>query len=487
MKTKLLIFILIPLFSFSQKLKTKKDKILIDEKEVAIFEDKIRDNYVLFDLQGNKKMTVVYKTLMEGQTIVDQWLVIANSDESKKTEIPYEVLITSLSSSKIIFHLLSVKYQLFDANGFNQSKIDEFFNTNRESIGEKATKAKISLLKDREEKKSVIERYNPSVAHDGTVNFGGNMGSYLAGRISTSNAVVSNSMGEKPIVKVYDLDNILVASAVVTGNYDNEVNVELFNSKSFKYAASKRFSTLDNSLFYKELIGELLFREYTLGHQAKEYIGDIRSKKVDLAKQKSNNLYNVKGYVVDEKGDKYVGLLSINFERLNLDLASNGGTNGETNDPVYGKTVSVKYSNEKGQERIKSFEAKNNIKFVVNEDPNNEVVYQGMKVKGDAVKKILSASSLSFNNAYFYKMLFTENENSVYVDPVDQKRYVIKIKSNDSGQIIDNRENQKIAVEVAEYLQKCQNLAKEINSGAFDLKKLENLVTIIKEFNSCAK
>lgn len=482
MKFKILVFLLVPLLGFAQKLKTKKDRILIDEKEVAIYDDKVRDMYVLSDLQGAKKLTVEYKTLMEGQTIINQWLVVSNADNTKKSEIPYEVLITSLSSSRITFHLLSAKYQLFDVNGFNQAKIEEFFNTPRESIGDKATQAKIALLKDREEKKDVISRYNPSVSKDGTVNFGGNTGTSIVGRITSTTSGYS-SMGPKPLVQVYDLDNILVASASVTGNMNNDVEVNLFNSKTFTYQAEKRYSSVDNSMFYKELIDELVFRGYTLRHQAESYNKQIHQEKVNLAKERSRNLYKVKGYVIDEKGVKYQGYVTVQFEKLDINQTSNT----EVVDAIdnYGKYVSVKYVNEKGSERVKTFAAKDNIKFAVIDNSGNEVIYEGMKVKGDSMKKLSNAMSLGFNNAYFYKVLFTEKENAVLVDPVEDNRFVLKLKSNPTGQMIDARENQKLSKELSEYLNSCPVLSKEIRDGAFDLKVVENLITIVKEYNQC--
>src|SRR5690606_14272305 len=125
MKKILLLLLLLPMISIAQKIKTKKDRVLVDDKEVAILDDKVRDHYILSDLAGNKKMTIEYQGMSEGDVIINQWLLVTSPD-GKSTEIPYDVLITSFSPSRIILHLLSAKYNLFDASGFNQQKIDEF-------------------------------------------------------------------------------------------------------------------------------------------------------------------------------------------------------------------------------------------------------------------------------------------------------------------------------------------------------------------------
>jgi hypothetical protein len=93
--------------------------------------------------------------------------------------------------------------------------------------------------------------------------------------------------------------------------------------------------------------------------------------------------------------------------------------------------------------------------------------------------------SLGFNNAYFYKEVFTENGNSVYIDPVEDEVFVIKLKSQTVGQMIDKRNNKNLSKELAEYLSSCKHLSDEITSGAFDLKIQDNLITIVKEFNEC--
>jgi len=480
MKTIFYLLLLVPFFSFAQKIKTKKDRILIDEKEVAIFKDKVRDQCIFFDLNNTKQFTTEYKTLMEGQTIINQWLVVTNADGTKKTEIPYEVLITSFNSSRIIMHLLSAKYELFDANGFNQAKIDAFFATERESIGDKSLQTKIDVIASKKEKETKIAKYRPFVKTDGTVMFGGTAGTNIVGKVIGS---PYTAFGNNNFADVYDLDNIKVASAKITGNMNNDVEVTLFNDSKFTYPAQKRYSGPDNTSFFVELMGELVYRDITLGRQAKQYKRDLLNEKVKLAKERSVNVYNVRGYAIDEKGTKYDGTLTAQFEKL--DVHQTGNT--EVVDAIdnYGKNVTVKYLNDKGKERTITLSAKDNVSFYVINSDGTQTGYKGMKVKGDAAKKLSNAMSLGFNNAYFYKEVFTENENSVYIDPVDEEVFVIKLKSQTVGQMIDKRNNKNLSKELAEYLSTCKVLSDEILSGAFDLKIQENLINIVKEFNEC--
>lgn len=207
------------------------------------------------------------------------------------------------------------------------------------------------------------------------------------------------------------------------------------------------------------------------------------NEKVKLAKERSVNVYNVRGYAIDEKGTKYEGTLTAQFEKL--DVHQTGNT--EVVDAIdnYGKNVTVKYLNEKGKDRTITLSAKDNVSFFVKNSDGSVTGFKGMKVKGDAAKKLSNAMSLGFNNAYFYKEVFTEKENSVYIDLVDEEVFVIKLKSQTVGQMIDKRNNKNLSKELAEYLSACKVLADEILSGAFDLKIQENLINIVKEFNEC--
>lgn len=480
MKKVLLLLLLLPMLGIAQKIKTKKDRVLIDEKEVAILNDKVRDQYILSDLAGKKQLTAEYKSLMEGQTIINQWLVVTSADGTKSTEIPYEVLITSFSANRIVLHLLSVKYGLFDSNGFNQAKIDEFFSIERESISDKSLKAKAGALNDQKEKNEKIARYQPFVKTDGTILFGGNAGTNIVGKAIGS---PYTPFGANNTVSIYDLDNMLVANAKITGNANNDVEVELYNDSKFTYQSKKRYSGQDDSGFIKDLVGELVFRDITLGRQAKAYKAALLAEKTKLAKERSSNIYNVRGYAVDGKGVRYDGIITAQFEML--DINQTGNTEVVDAIDKYGKSVTIKYKNEKGSDRSITLSSKDNVKFFVKNADGSETGYEGMKVKGDAAKKLSNAMSLGFNNAYFYKVLFSEKGNTLLVDPVEADRFVIKIKNNPTGQMVDKRNNKNLSTELSEYLSACPALAKEIKDGAFDLKIEENLVTIVKEFNTC--
>jgi hypothetical protein len=115
------VFLIITSISFAQKIQEKKGKILFDKVEIANIDDSIRDQYVFSTLSGEKKLIVNYKSLTADKTTFYQWLEISSPDGKQKTEIPYEVLVTSFDAKRITAHLLFAKYNIFDSKGINDN------------------------------------------------------------------------------------------------------------------------------------------------------------------------------------------------------------------------------------------------------------------------------------------------------------------------------------------------------------------------------
>ena len=479
------LLLLLPTIALSQNIKTKKDKVLFDDKEVAILKSS-GDTYTFQSLDGKTQFSAKYQGLSEGTTVLYQWLEMKNTDESKSTEIPYEVLITSFSPSKIIIKLLSEKYGLINADGINTEKVKDFFDKEREKLSLQYTQTIVAAKEDakinKAEYDAKIGKLLPSVKKDGTIVTGGELGTNIIGRATHS---AYDPFNKNDFMFFTDLDGTLVAKAKITDNFNKTTVVTLFNGDTFSFNAKRSFGPSDAFIYFKEVVEQLVARDYVLGHQAKAYNANLHKEKVAVAKGKSASIYNQKGYVIDEKGTKLTGIINAEFEPL--DVNEIGKTEVfETIDTV-GKNVSIKYKNEKGKERTTTFSAKDNITFARMNDDGTETLFVGMKVKGDAMKKLSNAMSLGFNNAYFYEVLFEEKGNQVLIDPIKNDIFVIKLKAAAEGQMIDARNNSKLSTQLSEYLSACKPLVKEINDNVFDLKNYENLINIVKEFNVCQK
>lgn len=471
----LLAMMVIPMITYAQKIKIKKEVITFDGEEVAKVNTELRDNYLFSTLSGEKAFDVVFKGLSASNTEGFQWLELTSVD-GKKTEIPYEVLMTSFSPTKLIIKLLSAKYELITTDGIDMTKVDEFFAEEREVLSDKYMKNVVTAKSDQAERDAKIGRYNAFVKDDGTIVFGGSTGSKIMGRVVYGNNSYS----------VIDLDGITVGTATGCSTCTT-VEAKTFTDEEFEFdhgsrtMMTGRFSRSLGQLFVEELLG----RDYKLGREAKAYKARLNKEKIKVAKENSVNLYGVPGRVIDEDGETYTGTVFVIFEELQLDPAQQESDLSDMNAiDKYGKFVSIKYKNDKGRLRTKKFAARNNVSFCAT-DGDVEKCFVGMKTKGNALKKLSNAGNLGFDNSYFYETEYKSGKHMVLSKPGEPDSFVLKFADQKQGFMIDDRKNEKVSGALAKFISKCKSLAEDIENQEFDLSNFENLKTIIDEYSSC--
>lgn len=481
MKKSLLILLLLPILAFGQRIKIKKNKLLFDKKEVAIFESPERNHYSFSYLSGEKAFDVAYKALSVSSIQDHQYLEMVSAD-GIKTEIPYEILQASFNSKKIIIRLLAQKYNLIDSDGINKANVEAFFAEDREMLSEKYMKVAAAAKLEADERKKTVGRYKPYVKPNGTITFGGSHGTKVVGKVYYSASEKSYN--------ITDLDGIRVATARETSKIGSTAaQVKTYTDETFEYDKgsktmfTNRFSRTFAQLFVEEMVG----RGYVFGRQAKKYKSDLRKEKIKIAKENSVNLYGVPGTITDKKGKVYKGTVYVVFEKLEIEPGQRVSGIHDTNSiDKYGKYISIKYKNDKGRSRIKKFSAKDGISFTAI-DEGVEKTFFGMKTKGNAMKKISNAASFGFNNSYFYEKIYEDQGNMLLIKPGEEGTYVIKVKDQKTGFMIDDRKNEKISKAMAKYLSKCKQLTSDLKAGEFDVKMEENLKQIIQEYNDCGK
>ncbi|NRD20418.1 hypothetical protein HNV08_10205 [Winogradskyella eckloniae] len=468
----LALLITLPLLSFGQKIKVKKGIVTFDGKEVAKVDDDTRDNYKFSTLKGEKAFDVVFKGMSANNLEGFQWLEMTSAD-GKKTEIPYEVLMTSFSVTKLIIKLLSEKYELITSNGIDMAKVNDFFAVEREILSDKYAKAVVAAKADEEARQKTVGRYNPFVKDDGTIVYGGSQGTNIAGYASYHNNTYT----------VKDLDGIVIGTAKGCSTC-TDVDATTYTDETFKFdygsktMMTGRFSRSFAQIFVEELLG----RGYTLQHEAKAYKKRLHNERVSVAKEQSINLYGVAGNVTDTDGTVYKGTVYAIFEQLQLDPSQQESSVYDMNSiDKFGKFVSVKYKNEKNRDRTKKFAAKDNVTFCAN-DNGTEKCFMGMKTKGNALKKLSNASNLGFDNSYFYEIIYEKNGHMVLAKPGEEGTYVLKFTDQKVGFMIDSRKNDKISEKLAKFIGSCKSLAEDINNGEFDLSNLDNLKQIVDEY-----
>ncbi|WP_243471682.1 hypothetical protein [Winogradskyella sp. MH6] len=466
------LLITLPILCSAQKIKVKKGIITFDKTEVAKVNDNVRNLYKFYTLEGEKAFDVEFKGLSASNLEGFQWLEMT-SEDGKKTEIPYEVLMTSFSVTRLIIKLLSDKYELITSNGIDMAKVNEFFAVEREKLSDKYTKAVVSAKADEAERQKTIGLYNPFVKDDGTILFGGSRGTKIAGKVSYYQDTYT----------VKDLDGITVGTAKGCSTC-TDVDAKTYTDEEFKFdygsrtMMTGRFSRSFAQIFVEELLG----RGYQLQHEAKAYKARLHNERVKVAKENSINLYGVEGTVTDEDGTTYKGTIYAIFEKLEIDPSKQQSDYAEMNSiDKFGKFVSITYMNDKNRERTKKFAARNNVKFCANDD-GTEKCFVGMKTKGNALLKMSNASNLGFDNSYFYEVIYENNGHMVLSKPGEEDTLVLKFSDKKEGFMIDGRKNEKVSQKLAKYISDCKSLAEDIKNEEFDLSNLDNLKQIVDEY-----
>ena len=472
-------------FSYSQKIKIKKDQITYDDKPIANIKSPYRDFYEISTLDNVKTLSAQYKTasnMDKSNTTLPlyQWLEITDIASGKTAEIPYEVLITAFSADRIIAHLLTVKYNLLNQNGINNAEFDNFFNKNTEKLSEKyagiVQKEKVQILQAENEKKAMMAKYSPRVQNDGNIYFTINGRTQIVGKYMAQNLPMGTN-GQ--YLTIYDLDNIAVATlARVTSFGENKATT--WDGNTFDYYSKNQYNDGDYT-FVQNFILDLLAKGYNLGHDASVKKKQLLNAKIDKAKQNSANIYDKNGYVIDEKGIKYEGKISIIFQML--DVNETGKVLPEFGPDNYGQKVLIEYINEKGKPRTKSFNAKDNTYFCLNAE--TEKCFYGLGTKGDVLKKLQNINSLQFNNAYYYQLIYKNNGIMVLQHPVETEKYVIKTQKQDKGIIINFSDNQSYNKDLSEYLSDCKAVSNDIKKNQFELKLEKSLLQIAEEYAQC--
>jgi hypothetical protein len=468
----LALLIIIPLLSFGQKIKVKKGIVTFDGTQVAKVDDNTRDFWKFSTLKGEKAFNVSFKGMSASNLEGFQWLEMTSAD-GKVTEIPYEVLMTSFSVTKLVIKLLSEKYELITTDGIDMAKVGEFFAVEREVVSDKYAKAVVSAKTDEAERQKTVGKYDPFVKDDGTILFGGSRGTKIAGRVSYSQNTYT----------VQDLDRITIGTAKGCSTC-TDVNATTYTDEEFKFDYGSRtmmtgkFSRSFAQIFVEELLG----RGYQLQHEAKAYKSKLHKERVKVAKENSINLYGVDGTITDEDGKTYKGTVYAIFEKLEINPAQQQSDYAEMNSiDKFGKFVSVKYMNDKNRPRTKKFAAKNNVKFCA-DDEGTEKCFMGMKTKGNALLKMSNASNLGFDNSYFYQIIYENNGHMVLSKPGEEDTYVLKFSDQKNGFMIDGRKNDKISAKLAKFISDCKDLSSDIKNGEFDLSNLDNLKQIVDEY-----
>ena len=501
-------FAIISLSAYSQKVKVKKDVILIDKQEtpLRVTENKIENNtiYTFKDNSTGEVFLEVDYVLDEiNESNKYEWLVLSKEGVDFKNEVDMEYVSFTLNYRKAIAEFVMKRLNFFDATGqVNQDTINEYFSQKRERESKEEYESIVAQERGAGAKFAQTASLGIAVDPDYKRIFRGGI-PYTSSSVDDRkrNAeVVENMIGSyrfsnPTTLVIRDLDNIKIGT-ITQDAFGVVTIVSQLLTSSITYETRNRFSATDKygtKDFLVEAVRWLHARGIELGHSASEAVAQANAEikaeaqeAYEEAKANSSNFYNRKGYAIDEKGVQYEGEVTMLFDDIPDPNNPESGTIINLGGNQIGKQVKVAYVNEKDKKRIKTLSAKNGVRFCVFEDEGQETWFEAIKVKSNGLLATSDDAISIGNSGLFMKEVYKEGKASVFQYPANGK-YYLKTKGQEkafSFEFGDLIKEVKKASKLKDYLGGC-----EYNSGSYDESSFQDLeeIKILIDFynNSC--
>lgn len=482
-----LIVVLLSVCSYAQKVKVDKGEIKLDDKLVGYVEGK-KPLFKISNLDKSYSVTIALKQVEPVPAI--PIMELKNELTGKANEIAFTTgKFNPFNNEKSVIAAL-VEHNYLSTDGLNTALTENFINGESTGISAKLLGAKT----EKDQLNKDINAFQLSIDDAGTIYSVKALNQDPADKRIGSIRMTSPSTNGELKYEVLDLDNYLIATWFARSGsfsgYNSFLNQELitYDKKVLKAA----FDNSGNPIGYKmskditamNIVRVLIGNGYTLQHQGKAEVQELRAEqmqastaRVKTERANSVNIYERKGYVINEKGEKKSGPITAEFESIAAESSS-----GMADMTAYGKTVTLKFTNEKGREKTENFKSKNGIRFCI-EKEGKEECYLGLKTSGNTLAAAGSLNSLSFDFSSFYKILYEDNGYLVLVDPLVASDFIIKIPTQEKGLYTNKSSNDKLKKNAIEYL-KCDSFVFENH----DFKTLDGLIKVLEAYKSnCGK
>ena len=465
------LFMLGAIYTSAQEIDIKKGKILFDKKEIALVDGKKRV-YTFSDLQNKPLVSVEYKTepLPYGGNKV--WFKFIDLTTNQSNDFETDMTNFSLFNLEkdIVNTFSNGQYKLITSNGIDQAVVQEILQKEKRDI-------QAEYLNYVTEYQKTLDELTELVKSNGI--YFDNKGIIYQNDIKIGQILIHPTTFSVDDYTLVENNNYKVGEwKGNTLEISDLKDIYRINFKEFENPLKDKNSrVVKNNKFFTLIVGFALKNGFTLNTQLQtkttnEERIDLQNKIIE-AKTNSSNLYDVPGYLIDEKGNKVVGKLSINFENATSQVDK---SNVESLPENYGKSVFVKAFNEKGKEKSTRYKSNAGAKFCTDAGE----CYIGLKTIGNAFNAVGNIMSLSADFSYFYKILSDNKGYLILEDPGSNKLY-LKIPQQEKALYLGNSNDDKLEKNFNEYI-KCN-----LNFADFDLKTVDGLKTLIEKHQTTCK
>lgn len=477
MNTKIFVIstMLVGISAFSQEIKIKKGELLLDDKVVAKVEDK-KNIYSFSDLNGQLKFSVkVFPSI----GIEKGWVEFTGQNGNVK-ETEFADTGFTLSEGKLIVKN-ALSQGLFTKDGFDETKVNEFFKTTDRSLTQERESNKAAQKKIDDNEDVLANERGIRIDNSGKI---WDKNKELTGFIKRVD-LGKNGIYINYEYRVYDTNQIQIATLRCTNydranvqsgmkimTYDNKVSEILVTDNSFS-------GPLSEDKVADRIIKRLIFNGYTFGDMKNtvvDYTNNKNQTAENNAKANSKNIYNIPGYVVDKDGTKKEGNITIEFESIAAKLGREKGVADLTN---YGGSVTL---NINGKDEF--FKARDGVKFCA-----GERCFLGTQGTEDSGTGNSSGSQLSILGESQFFEIQAENNGSYVLNHVKNPQYYyLKLNNKPKAAYMGDeggfgkRKPEKIKKNFDEYVS-CPVL----DFSRYDTKTKEGLISVLNDYQSSCK
>ncbi|MDY8138710.1 hypothetical protein [Aquimarina sp. 2201CG5-10] len=487
----------------AQKVKVKKNVILIDKKETPLRVEVKEGIYNFLDsTTGEVFVTADYNLKKIDENTKFEWLVLKNKDSEHENEVDMKYLSFTLNMKKAIAEFLMKEQGFFDVSGaVDNDKIKEYFGEKRERASKEKYKKLVTAANAAAEEYASTAGLGINVDSELKRIFRGSIpytSSSVDDRIRNAdeieNMIGAYRFADPNTIVIRDLDNVKIGT--VTQDISGKVTIvsqlltnPLTYSSRYRFKATDKYATKE---FMIEAVRYLHAKDIRLGRDAKKMVAqanqEIRAEaqeNYEEAKANSSNIYDQLGYGIDDKGQRFEGKVTMLFEKIKNpnEMGGNIATIGGDN---VGNKVKVIYLNEKEKKKIKMLAAKKETRFCVFSADGSETCYQGVRIKSNGMLASGDAISIGGSGAQYLKEVLKSGKVTIY-QGIPSNKYFIKTDKQEKafnfefGSLI--KEEKKIA-KLNEYL------GCSYGDGTYDeasFQDLENIKELINFYNNSCK
>ena len=465
----------------AQSFKVKKGELQIDGTPVAKFEKK-DGKFVFSDLSNNLLFRAfLTEETAQGNTAPHRWIEFSNANGViREVEIPDKVKFTFSGEKYVIDCVYKSGTNLLTEKGIDPAVVTAFFQTSDRPFSEKWDNIFQQEKNTNQTEDNLATADNLSVEGEVIVKNGKKIGFIKRKEESGDGGIVINNF------TVTDSKGNVVATA--KHHNFNQKDKEFFIIKTYDEKEIPVFSQLTKmNDANKRIVKRLYANGYPFGDMTERFnqfiedkknaINEQNNAKVEEAKKQTVNIYDAAGYVIDAKGDKKEGLITIEFQSVDAIIGKDKNMSDLTS---YGATVKLKREGEKDL----YFKAKDGNKFCIGERCflGAKGSEDGFFADGCSDLNVLSGA------AQFFEILYEKDGNYVLAHSKYPEDYYLKIKKADKAVYLGTKTT--FGSKSTEKIQKI--LSKYVNCSSLDVTKYntltkEGMIQLVDDYTSSCK